>query len=113
MGWENDTISARLIANYRSEILEQVGSCPEGVASDDYSKCKLWADQYQDDISTLDFKFKYQVNGALSVYFDAINLTENQDLRYFQGNELSGGNIMYQKENYGRTLQLGVTYKLY
>lgn len=112
-GWENDDISARIIANYRSEILEEVGSCPEGVNVNDYTECKLWADRYQDELSTVDFKFKYQINGALSVYFDAINLTENQDLRYFEGNEKSGGNIMYQKENYGRTFQLGVTYKLY
>lgn len=113
LGWENDDLSVRLIGNYRSNILEEVGACPEGVSSSDPKLCKTWADRFQDSLATLDFKVKYQVNGDLSLYFDAINLTDHNDLRYFEGNDLSGGNIMYQREAYGKTFQLGLNYKLF
>ena len=34
-------------------------------------------------------------------------------LKVFKGNEYSGGNILYQKEVYGQTYQLGATIKFY
>lgn len=108
VGWENVDYSVRLIANHRSKILEEVGSCPAGDAP-----CKSWADRYQDAIKSFDFKAIYNVNKQTSVYFDAINLTDEVDLRYFEGNAQSGGNILYQKEEYGRTFQIGVNYKFY
>ncbi|WP_416305985.1 TonB-dependent receptor [Neptunicella sp. SCSIO 80796] len=113
VGWENEDFSARLIGNYRSDILEEVGACPEGVSASEVKSCKTWSDRYQDAIKTLDFKAKYKVNGQLSVYFDAINLTDEIDLRYFEGNQMSGGNILYQREEYGRTFQVGLDYKFY
>ncbi|WP_448212966.1 TonB-dependent receptor [Colwellia sp. MEBiC06753] len=112
-GWENKTMSFRLIGNYRSDILEEVGSCPEGISATNLAACKTWADRYQDEIKTLDFKAKYKVNDQLSLYFDAINLTGDEDLRYFKGADISGGNVLYQKETYGKTYQLGMTYKFY
>ena len=125
LGWENDDFNVRLIANYRSDILEQIGSCPTAdndTAVDENGEkldpnraefCKTWSDQYQSSLNTLDFKVKYDFGGGLSAYFDAINLTDNVDVRYFDGNELSGGNILYQREEYGRTIQFGVNYKFY
>ncbi len=113
LGWENDVFSVRLIGNYRSEILEQIGSCPDGVALSDVTSCKTWSDQYQDGYTNLDLKLKYDLTKNIQVYFDAINLTESEDLRYFQGNEYSGGNILYQKEVYGRSFQLGTSIKFY
>ncbi|MBC3765690.1 TonB-dependent receptor [Neptunicella marina] len=113
LGWENETYSARLIANYRSDIFEEVGACPAAVDASDVKGCKTWADRYQAPMKTLDFKAKYKLNKHLSFYFDAINLTDQSDLRYFVGNEMSGGNLLYQKEEYGRTYQLGLDYKFY
>lgn len=113
LGWENDDLSVRLIANYRSDILEEIGACPEGEDLNSAENCRIWSDQYQSGLKTLDFKAIYDVSKNLSVYFDAINLTDNVDLRYFEGNELSGGNVLYQREEYGRTLQVGVNYKFY
>ncbi|MGQ8364945.1 TonB-dependent receptor [Glaciecola sp. 1036] len=113
IGWENETYSARVIGNYRSEILEEVGACPEGTPISAVRDCKIWADRYQDAINTLDFKFRAKITKQLNVYIDAINITDESDLRYFEGNELSGGNILYQKETYGRTFQLGMDYKFY
>lgn len=108
LGWENDDYSVRIIGNHRAKILEEVGSCP---ANSD--TCKSWSDRYQDAIQSIDFKVKYNINQQVSVYFDAINLTDEVDLRYFEGNEQSGGSILFQKEEYGRTFQVGLNYKFY
>ncbi|WP_111978701.1 TonB-dependent receptor [Algibacillus agarilyticus] len=123
LGWENDDLSFRVIGNYRSEILEQIGSCSTlPVEGDDnftryqaqpWEFCKAWSDQYQDKIATVDFKAKVNLAKGLSVYFDAINLTDNVDLRYYDGNALTGGKVLAQSEAYGRTLQVGVNYKFY
>ncbi|MDP6880501.1 MAG: TonB-dependent receptor, partial [Alteromonas macleodii] len=112
-GWESETFSARLIGNVRSEVLEQIGSCPITADLNDPKSCKIWGDQYQDSVKSLDFKLQYDITEYAQLYFDAINLTEESDLRYFQGNALSGGNILYQKEEYGRSYQLGVNIKFY
>ena len=80
---------------------------------DDAKSCKIWGDQYQADVKSLDFKLQYDVTDTVQLYFDAINLTNQADLRYFQGNEQSGGNILYQKEEYGRSYQLGMNVKFY
>ena len=112
-GWESETFSARLIGNVRSEVLEQIGSCPVTADLNDPKSCKIWGDQYQDSVKSLDFKLQYDITEYAQLYFDAINLTEESDLRYFQGNALSGGNILYQKEEYGRSYQLGVNIKFY
>nr|WP_283235149.1 TonB-dependent receptor [Pseudoalteromonas sp. S1727] len=68
---------------------------------------------YQEDNLTFDMKVKYDFTKNLTVYFDAINLTDESDLRYFKGNDLGGGEILYQREDYGRTIQLGMNYKFY
>ena len=109
-GYEDDDFSVRLIANYRDIILEDVGACGADAPDDE---CFDYMDVYQDDLVTVDFKAKYDVTNKLTVYFDAINLTEQSDLRYIEGNELSGGNVLYQKEKYGSTYQLGINYKFY
>ncbi|GGF72889.1 TonB-dependent receptor [Alteromonas lipolytica] len=113
VGWENEVFSARLITNYRSEILEQIGSCPETAQLDDVKGCKIWGDQYQAGYTSVDAKFKYDLTENIQLYFDALNLTSQEDLRFFKGNEYSGGNILYQKEVYGQTYQLGATIKFY
>lgn len=113
VGWENEVFSARLITNYRSEILEQIGSCPDTAQLDDIRGCKIWGDQYQAGYTSVDAKFKYDLTENIQLYFDALNLTSQEDLRFFKGNEYSGGNILYQKEVYGQTYQLGATIKFY
>ncbi|MBD1389011.1 TonB-dependent receptor [Neiella sp. HB171785] len=117
VGWENDDWSFRLIGNYRSKVLEEIGSCPaeehqsEGLSS--WEACKSWTDKYHDEIKTLDFKAKWNVIDGMSIYFDAINITEHDDIRYYKGNALTGGKVLSQREEYGRTYQVGVNYKFY
>lgn len=117
-GWERDGIALRLINNYRSEILERVGSCPAGsegyvipVEGDNRATCKKWADIYHDATYSMDFKATYQINESLKLYFDALNLTDEYSIYYFQGNEYSQGESLYHSEVFGRSFQLGLNYK--
>ena len=64
-------------------------------------------------MKSLDFKLQYDVTDNIQLYFDAINLTDQADLRYFEGNAQSGGNVLYQKEEFGRSYQLGMNVKFY
>jgi iron complex outermembrane recepter protein len=118
VGWENEVYSARLIGNYNSEILKRIGSCPAGsegrlisTPSNPGTTCKEWADQYLDATFSMDFKATYQITDELKVYFDAMNITDEYMTKYFQGNEYSGGKIMYHSEVYGRSFQMGLNYK--
>jgi len=112
-GWENDSISLRVIANYRDKILEAVGACSADDDPSDPSDCKIWADRYQDDILNVDFKANYRFSDKISFYFDAINLTEEDDRRYFRGNAMTRGQALYQLEEYGRSYQLGMNVDFY
>lgn len=118
VGWENEDFSFRLIGNYNSEILKRIGSCPSGsegrliaTPGNSGTTCKKWADQYLDATFGLDFKATYQITDELKVYFDAMNITDEYMTKYFQGNEYSGGKIMYHSEVYGRSFQVGLNYK--
>ena len=113
IGWENDRASARFIGNYTSEILQRIGACsaddlPAPGQALDPTDCKTWADMYQDENYSIDFKATLALGDRYSVYFDAINITDEADLKFFQGNELSGGRVLYQLETYGRSYQLGL-----
>ena len=113
VGWENERASARFIGNYTSEILQRIGACsaddlPPAGQSIDPTDCKIWADMYQDENYSIDFKATLAIGDRYSIYFDAINITDEADLKYFQGNELSGGRVLYQLETYGRSYQLGL-----
>lgn len=112
-GWENDQMSLRVIANYRDKILEAVGSCGANDDPNDPTDCKTWADRYQADILNVDFKANFRVSDSISLYFDAINLTEEEDRRYFQGNAMTRGEALYQLEKYGRSYQLGMNINFY
>ena len=112
-GWENDTWSLRVIANFRDAILESIGSCPASADPSDPRRCKTWMDRYQDEILNVDFKANYRFSDSISFYFDAINLTEERDLRYFQGNDMSRGRALYQLEEYGRSFQFGMNVIFY
>ncbi|MDN3637564.1 TonB-dependent receptor [Simiduia curdlanivorans] len=113
LGWENDTVSARLIANYTGDILKRIGACTaDDLAADlglGYTQnCQAWADVYQAASTTLDFKATWKVAQGVRVYFDAINLTGAQDSYYFEGDPDAGGKMLFNVEQYGRGYQVGV-----
>ena len=123
VGWENDDFSARLIANYRSAVLEQIGACGAGDLAADAENalngdlvprnCAKWADIYEDNTFGLDFKASWKINKTVDVYFDALNLTADKSVRYFSGNEYSGGKMMYSGEDFGSSFQAGVNVKIW
>lgn len=118
VGWERDGISARLIGNYRSKVLNRIGACNlDNIAEDQASglpqECRTWADVFQDASATLDFKATYQFNKALKFTFDITNLTDHTDNYYFQGNEYSNGKVLFASEDYGRSYLLGASYSFF
>jgi outer membrane receptor protein involved in Fe transport len=46
----------------------------------------------------------------MQLYFDAINLTDEQEAIEWQGDEISGP-MYYEIQDYGRTYQLGMRYE--
>lgn len=133
LGWENNFVSVRLIGNYRSKILKQIGTCSQvdidrdmqwaqlndasnsnalpGAVGDgtNYSgRCQRWGDVFHDDTASLDFKATYNLTENIKFYFDALNLTEDVDVFYYRGNEHSSGNVLYKSEGLGRSYQAGV-----
>lgn len=129
LGWENDDVSVRFIGNYRSAVLEQIGSCTAGNKAQDVAdaaaraeaggngaiipeSCKKWADVYEDNTFGLDFKATWKATDMIGVYFDALNLTGDRSVRYYTGNEYSNGKMMYSGEDFGTSFQLGVNVKI-
>jgi TonB-dependent receptor len=117
LGWENDIASARVITNYASEILDQVGSCTSADIDSDAGgipiDCETWNDVYYKPALNIDVKATYNVTDDVSLYFDAINVTGERTNRYMEGNQYSGGNIMYWHEDFGPSVQVGVNWTIY
>ncbi len=117
LGWENDLASVRLIANHTSKILDTVGSCTQADLDNDAGgipvNCETWNDIYYDAATNIDFKATYNINDDVQVFFDAINLTQEVTNRYMEGNQYSGGPIMYRHEDFGTSVQLGVNWQVF
>ena len=117
LGWENDLASVRLIANHTSKILDKVGSCTQADLDSDAGgvpfNCEAWNDIYYDAATNIDFKATYNVTDDVQVFFDAINLTQEITNRYSEGNQYSGGPMMYRYEDFGSSVQLGVNWQVF
>ncbi|WP_323845706.1 TonB-dependent receptor [Microbulbifer magnicolonia] len=114
LGWENDDLSVRFIANYTGEILKRIGSCTAADKAADAlsglpTQCQAWADIYQDEAVTFDVKATYRVMDGVRVYLDAINITDSVGQYYFVGNGYSGGRMLFDVEQYGPGYQLGLS----
>lgn len=94
VGWENDDVSVRLSANYKSDYLSSVA------AVNDRSH-----DSYVDDQVFVDLSVRYFLTKQLQFSFEAQNLTNE---RYYVYTGSHGFNSQY--EQYGPTFKLGVTY---
>ncbi|PKM31534.1 MAG: TonB-dependent receptor [Gammaproteobacteria bacterium HGW-Gammaproteobacteria-12] len=94
LGWENDKLSLRLAANYKSRYLAEVA------AVDDKAH-----DIYADDQLFVDFSAGYFLSDNLQLKFEAQNLTDESYYAYT-------GNRRYnaQYEEYGPTYKLGLTF---
>ncbi|MGL4316414.1 MAG: TonB-dependent receptor [Pseudomonas sp.] len=94
LGWENDKLSLRLSANYKSDYLYEVAGI------DDKQH-----DLHVDDQVFVDFSAGYFLTKELQLKFEAQNLTDESYYVY-------AGNRSYnaQYEEYGPTYKLGLTF---
>lgn len=90
VGYEDDTLSARLSGNYKSKA---------------YLSTENDARVYQDDHMQLDLSVKYYFNEQMQMYFNAVNLTD-EPLYIYHGEQ----RYNFQYEQYGRSFELGFTY---
>ena len=93
LGWEDDTLSLRLAANYKSRYLAEVA------AVDDKAH-----DLYADDQLFVDFKAGYFITPDLQLTFEAQNITDES---YYTYSGRRSFNAQY--EEYGPTYKLGLT----
>ncbi|WP_202410282.1 TonB-dependent receptor [Pseudomaricurvus sp. HS19] len=93
VGWENDTFSIRLSANYKSSYLQEVA------AVDDPQH-----DLFVDDQTFVDLTARWYLTPQLQLSFEAQNIT---DEAYYVYTGSSRFNAQY--EEYGPTFKLGVT----
>ena len=94
LGWEDDKLSLRVSANYKSDYLAEVA------AIDDKAH-----DLYADEQLFVDFSAGYFLTPALQLTFQAQNLTDES---YYVYTGRSDYNAQY--EEYGPTYKLGLTF---
>lgn len=94
IGYENEWISTRLAAVYKSKYLLEVGEL-------DSDEEDIWEDNHMQ----IDFTANVYVTEQMQVYFKAININ---DEAYYTFQRSSAYNTQY--EEYGRTFVLGVQY---
>ena len=94
LGWEDDKLSVRLSANYKSDYLYELSGINDKAH-----------DTYVGSQTFVDFSARYSLTKNLQVTFDAQNLT---DQPYF----VYSGNSRYnnQYEEYGPTYSVGLTF---
>jgi TonB-dependent receptor len=88
--YEKYGVAARLAFNYRSAYLDTLGT-------------DAATDQYTDGNGQLDFHISYQVIPQVTVFGDAINLTDAPWRRYIGSKPL-----LVERERYGRQFRAGV-----
>ncbi len=94
LGWEDDKLSLRLSANYKSSYLAEVA------AIDDKAH-----DLYADEQLFVDFSAGYFLTPALQLTFQAQNLTDESFYVYSGRRDFNA-----QYEEYGPTYKLGLTF---
>ncbi len=94
LGWEDDKLSLRLSANYKSSYLYELASIGDKAH-----------DQYVDAQTFVDFSARYSLTKNLQVSFEAQNLTD-QPYFVYTGNRAYNG----QYEEYGSTYKVGLTF---
>lgn len=94
IGYESDSISMRLSANYKSHYLLEVLEPMEA----DY-------DAYVDDQMQLDFSLRYYLTDSIKLHVEALNLTDEVYYSY-----VKDARYNTQYERYGATYKLGITF---
>jgi iron complex outermembrane recepter protein len=92
LGYENDDFSVRTSLNYRSTVLNSVADVEE-------------EDTLRKSYLGVDFSLRFTFIDGVQIYFDASNLTNERDERYYRGG--ADGPLFERIERFGRTFQLG------
>lgn len=92
LGYETDTLSLRLAANYKSRYLAEVGDVTDTAY-----------DVYSDDHLQLDLTAKWHLTKGMQVYFNVVNLNDEPYYAYTGRKPFN-----FQYEQYGRTFVLGM-----
>ncbi|WP_110665859.1 TonB-dependent receptor [Salinicola halophilus] len=93
LGWENERLSLRASANYKSDYLAEVGA----IGDADH-------DLYTDDQLFLDLGARYFLTPYLRLSFDVANVTDEAYYVYTGSHDYNA-----QYEQYGPTYKLGLT----
>jgi TonB-dependent receptor len=93
LGYEDKGFSIRGAMTYRDEVLDSIASTPV-------------LDRIRPAFTSFDIDVRFNITDAIQLYADAINITGEQDERYYRGD--ANGGFFNQIERYGRTFQLGV-----
>ena len=96
IGYEKGPWSLRLSSAYISERLAEINF------EDDSN------DLYENAHHQIDLTVKYDVSDQLQIYFNAINLNEEPNYRYYGSSRFNA-----QYDEIGRSFALGVTYRSY
>ncbi|WP_028624521.1 TonB-dependent receptor [Pseudomonas sp. Ant30-3] len=94
LGWEDDKLSLRLSANYKSDYLYELASITDKAH-----------DSHVDAQTFVDFSARYSLSKNLQVSFEAQNLTDESYFVYTGHRSYNG-----QFEEYGPTYKLGLTF---
>ncbi|WP_089041873.1 TonB-dependent receptor [Pseudomonas fluorescens] len=94
LGWEDDTLSLRLSANYKSAYLYELASINDKAH-----------DLHVDAQTFVDFSARYSLTKNLQVSFEAQNLTDESYFVYTGHRSYNG-----QYEEYSPTYKLGLTF---
>jgi len=100
VGWENEKVSVRLSGNYVGERIIGLNRGFLGIQFDA-------SDELEQERLSIDLNARWDINPIFQVYFDAINLNDAEDRRFFQGGGITGP-VISGVENYGATYQFGV-----
>lgn len=93
LGYETDDFLLRFALNYRGEQLRSIGDDPA-------------EDEFRDAYLSLDATVRYNVSDNFQVFFDAVNINEETEGRFFRGVD---NNALYERfEDFGRTFQFGI-----
>jgi TonB-dependent receptor len=103
VGWENETFSLRGAMVHQGERLRALNDAGLDDANDPAG------DVLEESRTQFDINARWQVADAIQIYFDAINITDAEDNRYYRGgNTVLNGSIFREREATGATYQIGV-----
>ncbi|RIA46937.1 TonB-dependent receptor [Hephaestia caeni] len=103
VGYENDLFSLRGAAVYQGSRLRVLNEGRLRDAND------MAGDLLEDKRTQFDISARVNVTKDIQFYFDALNITNAGDRRFFRGGNMAlTGNIVGRNEQYGATYQGGV-----